>query len=83
MNLGCPQGIAKRGCYGSFLLEDVDLVLKIAGYLSNNLKCAFTCKIRLFPDIEKSIWLAKQLEVNNSINNLGKRSKSFSRTWEN
>lgn len=24
INLGCPQGIAKRGNFGSFLLENVD-----------------------------------------------------------
>jgi tRNA-dihydrouridine synthase 1 len=27
MNFGCPQYIAKRGFYGSYLLEDTDLVL--------------------------------------------------------
>jgi tRNA-dihydrouridine synthase 1 len=62
INLGCPQGIAKRGFYGSFLLEDTDLVLKIAGYLSNNLKCGLSCKIRLFPDLERSYELVKGLE---------------------
>lgn len=63
MNLGCPQAIAKRGFYGSYLLENTDLVLKIAGYLANNLKCGFTCKIRLFPDLERTFDLVKQLEV--------------------
>lgn len=63
INLGCPQHIAKRGHYGSFLLEDTDLVKKIAGYLANNLKCAVSCKIRLFKNnINRSIELAKDLE---------------------
>jgi tRNA-dihydrouridine synthase 1 len=62
LNLGCPQGIAKRGFYGSYLLEDVDLGLKIVGYLCNNLDTPVTCKIRLFPDILKSIQLARNLE---------------------
>lgn len=44
------------------MLEDTDTVLKIAGYLSNNLKCAFTCKIRLFPDLERTFELCKNLE---------------------
>ena len=44
VNLGCPQQIAKRGNYGSLLLENEDLVVKIASYLSKNLKCAVTCK---------------------------------------
>lgn len=29
VNFGCPQGIAKRGRYGSFLLEEPELVEKI------------------------------------------------------
>lgn len=27
INFGCPQGIARKGHYGSFLLEDQDLVV--------------------------------------------------------
>lgn len=64
INLGCPQGIAKRGNYGSFLLENEDLVLKITEYLVNNLKCAVTCKIRLFKDLNRSYKFVKALEVN-------------------
>ena len=62
INLGCPQQIAKRGLYGSFLLENEDLVIKILSYLSNNLKCAVTCKIRLFPDLNRTIALVKRIE---------------------
>lgn len=63
LNLGCPQGIAKRGYYGSFLLENEGLVLKILNYLSNNLKCGVSCKIRLFPDLERSFNYVKQIEA--------------------
>lgn len=63
INLGCPQGIAKRGNYGSFLLENEELVLKILSYLSNNLSCGVTCKIRLYKDLNRSYKLVKSLEV--------------------
>jgi tRNA-dihydrouridine synthase 1 len=62
LNLGCPQAIAKRGNYGAYLLDDTDLVLKIIGYLTNNLKCGVSCKIRLFPDLNKTVDLCKKLE---------------------
>lgn len=63
INLGCPQGIARRGKYGSFLLENEDLVCKITEYLVQNLKCAVTCKIRLFKDLNRSYQFVKRLEV--------------------
>lgn len=63
LNLGCPQGIAKRGNYGSFLLDNTELVLKILGYLANNItNSVVTCKIRLFPDLNKTYQLVKDIE---------------------
>ena len=63
LNLGCPQKIAKNGHYGSFLLDHPDEVYKIIGYLcNNNLQCGISCKIRLFPDLEKTYELCKKLE---------------------
>ena len=29
INLGCPQGIAKKGNYGSYLLEKKDLIVSM------------------------------------------------------
>lgn len=62
LNLGCPQGIAKRGNYGAYLLDNTDLVLKIVGYLSNNLTdSALTVKIRLFPELNNTFELVNKL----------------------
>lgn len=33
MNLGCPQGIAKKGYYGSFLLENVPLLQRMGKFI--------------------------------------------------
>ena len=63
INLGCPQGIARTGHYGSFLLDHPEEVYKLVGYLcNNNLKCGVSCKIRLFPDLSKTFELVKKLE---------------------
>ena len=63
LNLGCPQGIAKRGNYGAYLLENTELVLKILGYLNNNIThSAITCKIRIFPEIEKTYEYVKEIQ---------------------
>jgi len=62
VNLGCPQHIAKRGHYGSFLMEEWDLIEKIVKTLHENLSVPVTCKIRVFPDMEKTLRYAKMLE---------------------
>jgi len=61
LNLGCPQGIARKGHYGAFLLEEPELLQRIVRHLSANLKIPVTCKIRLLKTREKSIELAKML----------------------
>jgi tRNA-dihydrouridine synthase 1 len=49
LNCGCPQGIAKRGNYGAFLLEESDLLVSIVKHLAENLKCPVTVKVRILP----------------------------------
>lgn len=61
INLGCPQGIAKRGMYGAFLMDDLDLLKDIVTTLSQNLSIPVTCKIRIFKDYTKTIRLCETL----------------------
>ncbi|KAJ1649529.1 tRNA dihydrouridine synthase [Dispira simplex] len=63
INLGCPQTIAQRGHYGSFLMEEWDLIARMVAILHQNLKVPVTCKIRVFPEIDKTVAYAKMLEA--------------------
>jgi tRNA-dihydrouridine synthase 1 len=65
LNLGCPQGIAKRGHYGSFLLDDwnsTDNIVRIVRTLYDNLTVPITVKIRLVTPLSATIRFAKQLQ---------------------
>lgn len=59
LNLGCPQAIAKKGRYGSFLQEDWDLVYKLINELHKNLAVPVTAKIRILETKEKTLEYAK------------------------
>lgn len=61
LNLGCPQGIARKGRYGSFLMEDWDLIHKLIRKLHDNLDVPVTAKIRIFPEREKTLAYAKMI----------------------
>mmetsp|Transcript_117534 Transcript_117534/g.293067 ORF Transcript_117534/g.293067 Transcript_117534/m.293067 type:complete len:421 (-) Transcript_117534:58-1320(-) len=53
INLGCPQGIARKGHYGAFLLEEGDLVTSIVRRMDAEVAVPVTCKIRLLkPGLE-------------------------------
>ncbi|CEL59113.1 tRNA-dihydrouridine synthase 1 [Rhizoctonia solani AG-1 IB] len=62
INFGCPQDIAKKGHYGSFLQDDWDLVYKLINTLHTNLKVPVTAKFRIFPDVNKTVEYAKMME---------------------
>jgi hypothetical protein len=61
INLGCPQGIAKRGHYGAFLMEELDLLTAIVSKLANELKIPVTCKTRIYHDFNRTIRLMETL----------------------
>jgi len=62
LNLGCPQGIARRGHYGAFLLKEVDLLRRIVSTLYTYISVPITCKIRVLETREATIALALVLQ---------------------
>lgn len=61
LNLGCPQGIAKRGKYGSFLQEDWDLIARMIRKLHEELEIPVTAKMRILETPEKTLAYAKTI----------------------
>eukprot|EP00163_Fabomonas_tropica_P033896 TRINITY_DN917_c1_g1_i4.p1 TRINITY_DN917_c1_g1~~TRINITY_DN917_c1_g1_i4.p1 ORF type:complete len:360 (-),score=76.68 TRINITY_DN917_c1_g1_i4:235-1314(-) len=62
INFGCPQNIARRGNYGAFLMSQPDLMVSLVTKLAENLKIPVYCKIRVYPDEDQTIALAKRLQ---------------------
>lgn len=63
INFGCPQEIARKGHYGSFLMDDWDLIKRIIKTLSKEISVPLFCKIRVFESIEKTVEYAKMIEA--------------------
>lgn len=61
LNLGCPQGIAKRGKYGAFLQEDWDLIASMIRKCHEELDVPITAKMRVLETPEKTLEYAKTL----------------------
>ncbi len=62
INLGCPQPIARRHHYGSWLMEDWALVYRLIKILKDNLSIPVWCKIRIFEFVNETIAYAKMIE---------------------
>ena len=61
LNLGCPQGIAKKGNYGAFLQEDWDLIYKLINKLHTSLNVPVTAKMRILESKEKTLDYARMI----------------------
>ncbi|KAL8999875.1 MAG: hypothetical protein Q9169_001416 [Polycauliona sp. 2 TL-2023] len=61
LNLGCPQGIARKGHYGSFLQESPDLIHTLISTLDKNLDIPITAKMRILDTKEDTLRYAKLL----------------------
>lgn len=61
LNLGCPQGIARKGNYGAFLQEDWGLIYKLINKLHLNLDIPVTAKMRILESKEKTLEYAQMI----------------------
>lgn len=63
LNLGCPQGIARKGHYGSFLQNEWELIHNLISTLHNStdLSIPVTAKIRIFDDKQRTLDYARMV----------------------
>ena len=61
LNLGCPQGIARKGNYGAFLQETPDLIYNLINTLHLELDIPVTAKMRVLETREKTLEYAKMV----------------------
>ncbi|OCK79702.1 FMN-linked oxidoreductase [Lepidopterella palustris CBS 459.81] len=61
LNLGCPQGIARKGHYGAYLQEDWDLISRMINRLHKELDIPVTAKMRILETKEKTLQYAKTI----------------------
>lgn len=62
INMGCPKEFSVKGGMGVALLCNPENAKNILRTLVNNLSIPVTCKIRIFPDVERTINLVKEFE---------------------
>lgn len=61
LNLGCPQGIARKGRYGSFLQESPNLIHSLVSKLAKELDIPVTAKMRILNTKEDTLRYARLL----------------------
>lgn len=55
LNIGCPQGIARKGNYGAFLMDDWGLIKDLISHVHANLAIPVIAKIRVYPTLEQTL----------------------------
>ncbi|KAF6749274.1 dihydrouridine synthase-domain-containing protein [Ephemerocybe angulata] len=71
LNLGCPQDIAKKGRYGSFLQDEWELIYKLINFLHKNLSVPVTRQVPCLPHRREDRRVREDLE------SAGRRSLHF------
>ncbi|CAI2318287.1 unnamed protein product [Caenorhabditis sp. 36 PRJEB53466] len=61
LNLGCPQMVAKRGRYGSWLQDELDLICEMIRAVRDYCRLPVSCKIRVRESREQTVEYAKRL----------------------
>ena len=61
LNFGCPQGIARKGHYGAYLLEEPEVIRSIVRAMSDNVNLPITCKIRVRNTLQETLEIVQIL----------------------
>ncbi|XP_076448991.1 tRNA-dihydrouridine(20) synthase [NAD(P)+]-like [Babylonia areolata] len=62
VNMGCPKEFSIKGGMGCALLSQPDKIKQILTTLVEGLSIPVSCKIRVFPEVEETVKLAKLIE---------------------
>ncbi|KAG5448395.1 tRNA-dihydrouridine(20) synthase [NAD(P)+]-like protein [Clonorchis sinensis] len=62
INMGCPKDYSVKGGMGAALLTQPEKVKEILTRLTSALRIPVTCKIRILPQLEKTLTLVKLIE---------------------
>lgn len=61
-NFGCPKSFSLKGGMGAAMLNKPDEIKSLLTTCVNNLNIPVTCKIRILPDLNKTLELVKMIE---------------------